>query len=305
MRDLEFELGAVPQRYQDVVQRMAVLNRLRGIAGTPNDVRKHTYELIEQWRARIGALTNAGWIKKASNGMVTWAPLRNCLPTFTVTTGRPLRVCRHAVICPFCYARDVRENWLLVDADLQRTNKLQEPEIENMTEDTESETPEAFSSWESPYHWIERRHTFRRPTCIETNDIATVTSTLISLLKTTADSRSSFVSRINPVGAFVFVTVVPTDDCTEWEFVSRQLLKIRKDAMIPDDVVANTNGVVRRHTHPTRAVMVRAVARTWAYPVGMMTGNPIMTALLLNIRKSTRFRAAAAYRQFVKRQTFD
>lgn len=325
MRDLQFEFGAVPQRYQDVVQRMAVLYRIRGIGYSPNQIREKVAELQQQWRARVGALSNVGW-RSRGDKPVSWSSLRNCLPTFAFSMPYA-RTCDFVTICPFCYARWVRKIWLLIDQHIdqqtvetattdegQMTRQLLLPRMLNAegvdadrfdgdTEDVDTDIP-TDDSRSSRHHWIERRHTYQRATFVEESSQAVVEN-LAALLRGIAAIRSQIVSQISPVGALVYTTIVPSADNTLWVVTNRQLFKVHSTTQVPSEWVAKTVGVLTRHVNPTRATLVRAVARTCEYPVPLLTGDAAITALMLNVRQQLKFRSFAVFRAFVTRSTYE
>ena len=103
MGDVHFTLGAIPNRYPDLVQRAAVLyplypNRARN-AHSVDSIREMTSSLIDRWRARIGALTDAGWMQDGAYDQAhTILYARNCRPTFAL--NRPsTRPCRRRSVC--------------------------------------------------------------------------------------------------------------------------------------------------------------------------------------------------------------
>jgi len=106
----------VPKRYQDMVQILAVLAQYFG--GTRIDkVPGQTQAIRALWRARLLGLRALGW-----GPLVNPTPTRNyfdlmhhCRPAFVLTDSRA-RCCRYGDLCPFCWARDTRDDWLRVDA---------------------------------------------------------------------------------------------------------------------------------------------------------------------------------------------
>lgn len=301
MADIEFRFGIVPNRYQDVVQRIAVLYPLRGVSSDDEDVRLKTLALVDQWRARVGALTSVGWLSntKSEHGI---AYTRNCRPAFTTPHQMP-RSCRWRAICPFCYARWVRGIWMRIDDDFEA------PEVRSAGTDTRElraitlgnnvvgQAPRRRNDFN--FHLVERRHTFYRPVLPENNETnLTVEQNLAGLLANIEASRTQTVKLVDPVGAFLYATVEPANRGTAWKIQYRQLFKMLPTHEFPAEIANNTNGTVERHDRPSRRVVMLAVANACRYPTSLITGNPERTVQLQNVRMYTRFRGNAVFRSF-------
>lgn len=115
---VEFTPGDVPGRYQDLIQRLAVLVPLFGTeAVEPEPVPRLTLKLVDRWRGRVMELAEAGLPGLAGDDAKAWQARKyamNCLPTFAIVPQRT-RCCRLREICPFCWAREVRETWMKID----------------------------------------------------------------------------------------------------------------------------------------------------------------------------------------------
>lgn len=306
MGDVTFSLFAVPNRYQDVVQRMAVLYPLRGIAETGQGVREKTTELITQWRARVGALTNAGWdpsLGGKSHHSILYT--RNCRPTFAMT-DRPTRVCTKSAVCPFCYARTVREIWMQIDPDFPSPDPL--PGAEQTCEDGRElrsilldqtiEEPTRRHTTEFRFHLLTRHHRYTRPVQPPVEQDIDVRQNLAIILQNVLATRQRLIQLIDPVGAFLYTTVVPTSDGRSWEIHNRQIFKVIPATVLPEDV----GGVVTRIDRPYRRAIMRAVADVCRYPVPMMTGDSGLVAAILDARRMVRFRSFEFYRSFRNRR---
>lgn len=312
MSDVEFKFYGVPNRYQDVVQRMAVLYTLRQPAQTMDDVRDMTNKLLNQWRARIGALTSSGWVpsrgERASHSILY---ARNCKPTFAIT-GHQTRPCHNTVICPWCYARWVRELWQTVDADMPAPDPAQPTELEaelgremrSIVLDTNvEEQPRQYRN-AFRFHLVERHHYFYRPLLPEEDPQNwTVPRNLAGILNNLEKNRALVIKMVDPVGAFLYTTIEPWDNGRQWKLHHRQLFKLSPEQEIPRELVEATDGQLIRHMRPTRKEVLQIVSRICRYPVGLMTGDQDLTATLLDVRRSINFRGHARYRSFRQRRT--
>lgn len=303
MPDVDFTLYAVPNRYQDVVQRMAVLSAIRQPAWTSDQVRELTVKLIDQWRARVGSLTSAGWEPSTGNRAqhsILYA--RNCRPAF-VMTSPPTRPCRNVLVCPWCYARWVRDVWAVIDTDMPAPDPPVTPdettedgrEYRSIILDTANDEPvdnRAFFR----FHLLERHHTYYRPL---TDGGRTVEQTLTVLMNGIAQSRKLLVDRVDPIGAFIYTTIEPWErGQQQWKIHNRQVFKLTPEQDFPADIVQSTHGRVTRYERPTRKEILRIIARTCRYPVELITGDADLTARLIMTRRAIRFRGHERFRSF-------
>jgi hypothetical protein len=146
MSQFHYHAAAVPNRYADRVQQESTLFALMGWPKKPLRSPKLTremrdtqiiakaYALQKLWRARVDSLGNGGWDVAADTpkGIRDRSGAQRCRPTFFIPRGatgfradnapgkESFRVCKRMPICPFCYARWVREMWLRVDYTLFR-----------------------------------------------------------------------------------------------------------------------------------------------------------------------------------------
>lgn len=318
MSDIDFNFYGVPNRYPDVVQRMAVLYALRRPARTASEIREMTQSVLEQWRARIGALTSVGWLP--SNGQQNHHSIlyaRNCKPTFALNSHRT-RPCGNEVLCPFCYARWVRKIWMMVDDDVPAPSPTERSptEIESGREhrvitidDDADEDPPPISrrrSTEFRFHLVERHHYFYRPVLEPGNpDSLTIQQNLAILLADVERQRSVVIKMVDPVGAFLYTTVEPWDHGRQWKIHHRQLYKLLPTHDFAEAVVSATNGRVTRHERPTRRGIMQIVARICRYPTDLITGDIDRTADLLDVRRQSNFRGHAKFRSFRRMKHYD
>lgn len=296
MGDVDFPLLAVPNRYQDVVQRQAVLYPLRGITATGQDVRDRTTALINQWRARVGALTNNGWdpcLGARSQHSIIYT--RNCRPTFAITT-RTTRVCTKTSICPFCYARWVRGIWLLIDADFPAPDDDADMSSQPILLDQPLDEPINRQQRTFRFHLVKRIHRFTRPILPPATSGITPQQNLALLLKDIVEKRKLVVDMVDPVGAFCYTTIVPSVDCQSWEIVHRQIFKVIPATVMPPP--HELAGTIDRWARPTRRILMDTVAAVCSYPAEMLTGDALLVAMLLNVRRDIRFISTGKYRSF-------
>lgn len=306
MGDVDFPLFAVPNRYQDVVQRMAVLYPLRGIAETGQGVREKTTELVTQWRARVGALTNAGWdpsLGGKSHHSILYT--RNCRPTFAMT-NRPTRVCSKTAVCPFCYARAVREIWMAIDADFPAPDQIPDMpptvdedgrELRSILLDQTLEEPARRHTTEFRYHLVLRHQRYTRPIYPQTDQLISARENLAVILQNIAAKRAELVQVVDPVGAFLYTTITPAADRQHWEIHNRQIFKVIPATVMPTDL----SGAVTRIERPSRREVMRAVADACRYPLPMMTGDAGLVSAILDARRMIRFQSTGMYRSFRNR----
>ena len=312
MSDVEYNLLDVPNRYQDVIQRMAVMHALRAqLPNTDEQVRAATYAMIEQWRARIGTLAAAGWEPKTGpNCQHVIAYARNCRPTFCMTTYK-MRPCSNRLICPWCYARWVREVWMNIDGsfpapdpiepdplELEAGREFRSIVLENGVSDAGQSHRTVFR-----FHLVERHHVFYRPVVPTDNPRGiTLADQLTGILQQVELRRKEIVRQVDPVGAFIYTTVEPYDQGRQWKLHHRQLFKMTPEQDFPANIAENTNGSLRRFARPARRVILQAVARACRYPTALMVGDAERTVQLLDIRRRSNFRGHARFRGFRNRQ---
>ena len=136
-----YRAAAVPMRYPDQVQQESTLYALMGWPKKPSSAAEFTMELRKKqvaskagdlygmWQNRVAELGDAGWSVAAntSKGLRDRAGAQRCRPTFFIPKGatgfhanqargrESFRTCNRTAVCPFCYARGVRDLWQRVD----------------------------------------------------------------------------------------------------------------------------------------------------------------------------------------------
>jgi len=301
MNDTSFEFGAVPNRYPDKVQRIAVLHRLQQQSSSAEEIRDSVQRLVGRWRARINELVTAGWSPRSTGDIkhnIMYA--RNCKPTFVMTEQRT-RPCRSVLVCPFCYARWVRDVWQVIDGNFP-PGRYPDAEIDEEGRELRAIelTPPATQETrrtEFRYKLVLRQHEFTRPVVPDENDMP-ASQHLASILKSIVENRKVIIDMVDPVGAFMYTTIEPTQDRMNWLIKHRQLFKLEQAHPIPEALVQATKGSIDPFCRPTRAIVLKAVAMACAYPVGLMQGDPDMVVDLLAARSAVKFKGSAKIRSF-------
>lgn len=298
MRDVEFTLSEVPGRYQDIVQRLAVLRPICGVIPDDLAVQSKTLRLQAMWRARVMDLVKVGFLQDA-RPRVSVGYARNCAPAFAISRPQT-RCCHNRGVCPFCYARQVRSIWQKLDSACEAPDSdggsaaaSANPTQRRIT--LPRDTASGYTrSRQFAYQLVERYHTFFRDVTVPDG---TIESTLPALLASIVSSRSQIVQLLNPMGAFCFTSIEPYRD-KQWKIRHRQLFKVPLDFEMPENIVTATNGSIAYHPSPTRGVVLQCVARVCAYPRALLTGDPQRVATLLHVRKLCKFRSYAGFRAF-------
>lgn len=171
MSDAKFQPQFVPQRYSDRVQRAAVLYPMFGALNKPEEVIDSTIKLQRVWRKFLQIAQDYDWSPGGAGDAAAMQYARNCLPAFV--RGKPVtKCCRLDYICPFCYARKVRDVWESLDMAFPNPRSLTPPTHQirmNESDTRASRTLELESDLEEhrgqefPYWLIERRNEVNLP----------------------------------------------------------------------------------------------------------------------------------------------
>jgi hypothetical protein len=334
----------VPKRYQDQVQLSAVLRAAYGPVRSEADIITATAWAQIHWWKRAEALAEAQcppfWnaeTKKARLANALGCPLAFVM----IYGGKKGTPCGMPVICPFCWARDVRERWLKIDAAFfptvvvkkrVRTIDVHGPgesaSLIRSIRDTERRV-------RSPYDLIRRLYTFYLPAEI------TVQRELgwgkhrfagfpMSGIAAWLDSRAkgwpfpaihrvpecdALIEAAGPGGGLLeaihFRRIAdddPEDKAAAWQVQVRQLILAPDAATVPDQLLAPHKESVeprifKRFSKPRRRLVVSEVARTLRYPDGLIDPHvPVERAIeYLGIRKGRRL--VESYGRFRVRHT--
>jgi hypothetical protein len=294
MPDTKFDYSVAPRRYQDLVQRYAVLYSLRKVRPQTDTMFELTDKVLKMWRARIGALTSLGWLPNNTPHGIMYA--RNCRPTFVIASP-PTRPCTLARICPFCYARRVRDLWVDIDAQFPMGQRASAEDI--VDERTILIDDEPVLANDFRYHLVERHHSFHEPVIVDGVDTPeAIVRRLAWCMNQITQSRARIVERINPLGALMFTTIEHSARHDSWKIHNRQIFKVPFNQEIPQ--VYTTKRCVRctRITEPTRKRVLFTMARTLRYPAAMIRGDAERTLQILQAMQSVRFNTFYRYRSF-------
>ncbi len=321
--DATFIPHFVPQTYADRVQRAAVLYKLYRPLPDPQQVRVHTLRLVKLWRWSLRQLWDQHWHNRPRGLQFA----RNCCPSFVYCTPRT-RSCGLARICPFCYARWVRDVWETVDLAFPNLNSRQVTE-EILLDDGTAREPRRLEvtlpADTTPYALVERRHEFNLPflptdhyrdlaarahysvrprrkrktpreEALLARDLPAFERHLRECLQAATTARNGWMAKLHPVGALYHTTVEPWADC--WHVEHRQLLMLRPDQQLDPQIELQTRGLFARHEQPSRRLLFEAVIRACAYPKLLLRGDYELTGVLLRARRRVRLTANyGAFRQ--------
>lgn len=291
MTDSPFEFSFVPNTYADRVQRAAVLYPLIGRARSPSMIVQQVERLVRQWRRRLVVLRDAEWVH--SEGLKSLQYARNCCPAFAYARPRT-RPCSLVYVCPFCYARWVRDVWLRVDMAFPNQRRAEfNPRHEVTVEDPIPDAVPVMPPSAVPYQLIERHHTVYAPCPADPVERLLAIETY---LRGVSQLRPRTIRRIKPRAAFMFVSVEPHGNSLRLRY--RQLFMVAEDYELDPAMIENTHGHLRFHAAPSRQTIFGAVARVCRYPTRLMYGDPQDTALILRARQRLRFRASAMFGAF-------
>lgn len=304
MTDRDYQFEWVPDTYAARVQRRAVLYPLCGLVTTPPEIIAATQNLVRCWRARLHSLREVGWEPRVAQCQMQY--VRNCPPTFAM--ARPHgRQCRLTYLCPFCYARWVREIWELVDNTFPNPRYEISPPQRSAEEITEldDDVPALYMSpgeetgrmnrvidltsgsggdtavaREFPYHLLLRTRTeefaFTRGREGETHcDYAA------HLLSRLGHARGVTIKQMKTLGAITLTTMEPTNG--HWLVSHRELHIVPNDYVCPD-----VAGELLRVARPTRRELFTAVASAFRYPRQMLYGDAEMVRVVLEARVGKR-----------------
>ncbi len=304
--DFDFEFRWVPNTYQARIQRAAVLYPLMGMARTAGEISVKARSLVRVWRARAAVLADAGWLPRADRRGLVYA--RNCTPAFVYAVPKS-RPCNSRTICPFCYARWVREIWMKIDGvfpygrqvtgseeyhtlrhamlgrDVQ--NDLPAVHLPDVTDFYMDGRPlrsivldeDDVQEVRFPYHLVE---IFRRELApFEREDLSS-SELCRSLLEEIVEHRSRRMRYIHALGSFVLTTVVPSP--RGWKIRQRELHQVDPGYVIKKP----EHGRLFRHERPTRRIVFHAVAHVCRYPKELLYGDRDWVALFLACHRGRR-----------------
>ena len=112
-----YRVSGVPKRYQDQVQLSAVLRPYYGKLRNDADIANTTGWVLHYWRRRAEQLAVAGCKPFFGEGEEARLPnALGCRVSFVLTYGgKKSTPCGMPTVCPFCWAREVRQYWMRID----------------------------------------------------------------------------------------------------------------------------------------------------------------------------------------------
>ena len=270
------------------MQRIAVLYALQRPYNTADQIRDGTKRLLGQWRARVDLLLENGWTPlQSANSVHSSLVLGNCLPAF-VMVNSPARTCRRAMFCPFCYARRVKDMWQLVDRFCQKS--LSEPS--SSMDDPEEEQETAIAAPRTKL--VFRQHS---GVVLMRDDCPDWRVAVASLFRSSCVFRKELVSAVRPAGAIATIDAEPYGD-RGVRLLYRQVFALPVSAEFPAEIVDRTDGYVTELPIATRREAYRETGRLFQYPAGLLSGDPYMTALILNAAMDCKVKCVARYGSF-------
>lgn len=266
---IQFNIYASFKSWAGKCSRYGMLTPItKRLCENENDSLIATQMLIEMRRKRLKALHDAGWldITAGVSGTGTehrknWLYAMNCPPS-GVSTNRQLRCCFRRSVCPFCWDREIlqefyrRLEWAFFEG--RRGSPL-------------------------THHLVEM-------VCSKTDQVA-----LTGNYARFAGLKSRFLTDLlgdnETYGSAALRTVEPVAGLgSESRIVVRDRFAVivRADADLPASLdVPDCEVRIRRHEEITREALAFAAARVCLYPVGMMTGSAEAAALILKMRTET------------------
>lgn len=266
---IDFTPGGVPRRYPDLVQLYSVLMPLTGTLGDDDQVVASTKKLEGRWRGRVMALAEAGWPGLCGNDPKPWRNRRyalNCRPSFIITPERT-RCCRHRQVCPFCWARWVREVWLQVDRAFFT--------------DTDGRG-------HSSHDLLLLSRVLVAPHRV-TDKFDRKVDFIPAFIEGRKRTRSRELSQKGVLGGFETIHAGVEPD-RRWKLDIRQVAMVAADFPTPE-FPANSMATCHRLVRPGRRDVVKAVATCCRYPTFLMRAEPAYVLSYLAARKGKKLSA--------------
>jgi len=318
-----YRVRAVPTRYPDQVQLSAVLRPLYGRLPARADIEDATAWARYFWRHRVQELVEAGWPPLArDDGHSRLANAMRCPVTFVITyfTKAGTKLCRFRQICPFCWAREVRRQWLKVDAAFF-PRPIRKGRVRMVDTDPEPAKSSSFThsvkdgepAVKSPYDLVRRVFTYRlRPTY--PIKIYGQVGLEVPALPAWLDGRirghpypelyrlpeiRPLLTAAGPVaGLLEAIDIHPVvDPAAPWEVQVRQLILASAGGQVPTSLPRAATAKPRHHIvirRPSRRTVVSAVARTFRYPTWLLDPDQSVDDVItyLNAREGRRLVAS-------------
>lgn len=288
-------------------------------------------DLYGMWQNRVAELGDAGWSVAAntSKGLRDRAGAQRCRPTFFIPKGatgfranqargrESFRTCNRTAVCPFCYARGVRDLWQRVDFALFHApealgrreteaailqQQMEDSDVSGQSQelllgtDHESENTEAQVLTQNLgvdlLWWWDQR-------LVEPDD-ANNSELQRQLFDLVREEWPAMMNMKAPsplrkiTGGLQSLSVEPYTRDGKRKF----LLTIRRLMIAPHrGVTANTNETVAKRVktevkllrQPTRKLVVKEFAKLMRYPTELMRGDVPLTVAALHASKYENF----------------
>lgn len=333
---MQFHAAAVPDRYPDRVQQESTLfplmgwpRKRRGETTMSRDLRGRqiiakTHGLRSRWLDRVQQLTEAGWRytldreEGDGTGVRNRRNMQNCRPTFFIPKGattfrsgggsETFLCCNREAICPFCYARWVRNMWARFDfAIFQDTDavgfdesleaaqatpqgrRVRGPEVDPGTFLLGESDPEELTLVKNigidlvSLYW--RQHISllqEQEDGVLGNLIDYYQEGWKGLYSTRRPADSS---QKLALGGLQNIVIEPYKGAG-WTFHCRALLLVRHGD-IPDAASRTTDELKherRVYPQPSRKVVHKVIGKTLRYPTQLMLGHPQLAVAALEAR---------------------
>lgn len=300
----------------DLVQVRAVLERLTkpvsrtDIAKARNSIVHQTRILNARWRATV-----ATWVA----GGVTSNPLflaagdklsrfTFCSPAFVTYSGTR-RYCMRSWLCPWCYAREVKETWEAIDklvfppaSTAPRVHSAFDPIARHFDAPVQPITPIVTSALDL----VIRTSTLRFPrtslidgvdanmlrACLSRKCVATSTGLSVR----TREWRT--LRRLGATGGIEVVVAFPdypagANRAVGWVVTTTQLILVAKSegATLARKITADKTTTVTAATLTSRMDLVDAVANALRYPVALLAAPPAIVEFVAAARSGLRLTA--------------
>jgi hypothetical protein len=254
--DVQYEIEGYPSTDDILAMQEAVFNPLTRNMPVQTGFKNDLLELIERWRARTVELFGAGW-DRIQGGSFQLS--RDCPPSFAYVSPQGLQPCRLYKICPFCWARSVREVFIQMN-----------------------EAAYCLQNGVRRFDLLEGQH-----------EIASLpfagphAATPETVVAEAQRSRPGLAGR-DVLGGHVSTIIQPprnpAGENPQWQVVHRVLILVPPGSLKTTDF----RQTLQRFPNPSTRKIALAVARTCSYPTGLMHSNIAPTVALLKAMTDAR-----------------
>jgi hypothetical protein len=335
-----YTVSAVPKRYQDQVQLSAVLRHVYGRLRTDTDYIDATGWALHHWRHRAFELAEAHFhpfAPKHKGGRQRLPNASSCPVAFVMTydgkKGR--KPCNMRTICPFCWARDVRKQWMKVDAAFfpaaskkRRVRMVDTDDGQVKSSSFTHSVKDGEIDAKSTYDLIRRTFTFHLPaelTVQEKTSLERHTSFPMHAMMAWLKSRihgqplpalhrlsecRGLLEAAGPNSGLleaIHFRRIASDQESEypWEVQVRQLIMAADSASVPRSL---PNGICKPMCHisiprPSRRVVVAAVAWALQYPKFLIDPHVPVENVIEYLKVRRGLRLVANYGRFRTKHT--